>query len=289
MRSELSRIAKMCDGLRCDMSMLLLPEVFMRTWGIEIQPFWPEAIAELRPLYPNFLLLAEVYWDLEWTLLQQGFDYAYDKRLYDRLREREARPVREHFRADVGYQSRMARFLENHDETRAAAAFPRGIHEAAAVLTYLSPGLRLFQDGQLEGRQTRVPTHLCRAPKEAIDVAIQQFYANLMSCLQLSSLRDGLWQLLECVPAWEGNPTADGFIAFAWLGSNGRRLLVTVNYAPNQGQCYVRLPFDDLPGRTWRLRDLMGGAQYERDGDDLHSRGLYLDMPGWGYHVWECD
>jgi hypothetical protein len=29
--------------------------------------------------------MAEVYWDMEWTLQQQGFDYCYDKRLYDRL------------------------------------------------------------------------------------------------------------------------------------------------------------------------------------------------------------
>ncbi len=289
MRAELSRIAAICDGVRCDMAMLLLPDVFQRTWGIAIQPFWPDAIAELRRKHPGFLLLAEVYWDLEWTMLQQGFDYAYDKRLYDRLREGRARPVRDHFCAEADYHRRMARFLENHDEPRAAATFPREMHEAAAVLTFLTPGLHFFHDGQFEGRQKRVPTHLCRAPIEVPDKEIQKFYARLLSCLQLTIFEDGLWQLLECVPAWDGNPTADGFIAFAWLGSDGRRLLVTVNYAPNQGQCYVRLPFVDLPGRTWCLRDLMGPGRYERDGNDLQARGLYLDMPAWGYHVWSCD
>ena len=75
---------------------------------------------------PDFCFMAEVYWDLEWTLQQQGFDYTYDKRLYDRLREGHARPVREHLHAGLDYQDKLARFLENHDEPRAAATFAPG-------------------------------------------------------------------------------------------------------------------------------------------------------------------
>ena len=44
MIAELGRIAGICDGVRCDMAMLLLPDVFRRTWGLEIAPFWPRAI-----------------------------------------------------------------------------------------------------------------------------------------------------------------------------------------------------------------------------------------------------
>ena len=73
-------------------------------------------------------------------------------------------------------------------------------------------------------------------------------------------VRDGQWQLLECVPAWDGNWTSDCFLAFAWQGPDGERLLVTVNYAPNQSQCYVRLPFADLGNSQWRLQDLIGDA-----------------------------
>ena len=112
--------------------------------------------------------MAEVYWDLEWTLQQQGFDYAYDKRLYDRLREGHARPVREHFHAGLDYQDKLARFLENHDEPRAAATFTPEVHEAAAVITFLSPGLRFFHQGQFEGRKKRISPHLVRAPVEPV-------------------------------------------------------------------------------------------------------------------------
>jgi hypothetical protein len=225
--------------------------------------------------------MAEVYWDLEWTLQQQGFDYTYDKRLYDRLRAGSARQVREHFHAGLDYQDKLARFLENHDEPRAAATFAPGVHAAAAVITFLSPGLRFFHQGQCEGHRQRISPHLCRGPDEPVDQQLAQFYDRLLAVLRHPIVRQGNWQLLECVPAWDGNWTWDCFLAFAWHGPGAERLLVTVNYAPNQSQCYVRLPFTDLGNRQWRLQDRLGEATYDREGNDLQARGLYLDVPPW--------
>lgn len=286
MAAELTRIAGQCDGVRCDMAMLVLPDVFQRTWGRRPEPFWSRAIPQVREKVPGFVFMAEVYWDLEWTMQQEGFDYAYDKRLYDRLREKHARPVREHFHAGLDYQDRLARFLENHDEPRAASTFEPLVHEAAAVITFLSPGLRFFHQGQFEGRRKRLSPHLVRAPQETTDERLQRFYGRLLlSALPHPAARDGQWQLLECAPAWDGNGTSDGFVAFHWRGSGGESLIVAVNYAGNQGQCYVKLPFGDLPRTTLRFSDLMSAATYDRDGRDLAARGLYLDMPAWGYHI----
>jgi hypothetical protein len=231
--------------------------------------------------------MAEVYWDLEWTLQQQGFDYAYDKRLYDRLRDGHARPVREHFHAGLDYQDHLARFLENHDEPRAAATFDTPTHEAAAIVTFLSPGLRFFHQGQFEGRQKRISPHLVRAPIEPVNTTLKDFYERLLAVLHAPVLTGGAWRLLECAPAWDGNGTWDGFVVFGWEDAGRDRRLVVVNYAPSQGQCYVRLPYADLAGQSVRLRDLMGPASYDRSGDDLVSRGLYLDLSGWGYHVFD--
>lgn len=281
MIGELLKIASQCDGVRCDMAMLVLPEVFQRTWGIQARPFWPTATHRVREQVPDFCFMAEVYWDLEWTLQQQGFDYAYDKRLYDRLREGHARPVREHFFAGLDYQDKLARFLENHDEPRAAATFPAGIHEAAAVITFLSPGLRFFHQGQFEGRKKRISPHLARGPAEPLEPTLREFYGRLLAVLRQPAVRDGQWQLLRCAPAWEGNWTSDCFVAFAWQGPAGERLVVAVNYAPNQSQCYVQVPFSDLAGSQWRLQDQIGPAVYDRDGDDLLDRGLFLDVPPW--------
>jgi hypothetical protein len=287
MIGELLKIAGQCDGVRCDMAMLVLPDVFERTWGRRAPLFWPNAIQRVHERFAGFRFMAEVYWDLEWTMIEQGFDYAYDKRLYDRLREGHARPVREHLHAGLDYQSRLARFMENHDEPRAAAAFAPGMHEAAAIITYLSPGLRFFHQGQFEGRTKRISPHLVRAPNEPVDRSLQQFYASLLEVLRQPLVRQGQWRLLDCVSAWEGNWTSDCFIAWSWQGQDGRRRLIAVNYANNQSQCYVRLPFDDLSNRSVRFRDLIGPDSYSRDGNDLRSRGLFVDLAPWRYHVFE--
>jgi hypothetical protein len=161
------------------------------------------------------------------------------------------------------------------------------MREAAAIVTFLSPGLRFFHQGQFEGRKKRISPHLVRAPLEPVDAAVERFYGTLRSVLAQPVVRDGQWRLLEPAPAWDGNWTWDGFIAWSWESPAGQRRLVVVNYAGNQGQCYVRLPLSDLDGRSVSLRDLMSAASYDRNGSDLLSRGLYLDMPPWGYHVFD--
>ena len=93
--------------------------------------------------------------------------------------------------------------------------------------------------------------------------------------------------MLVCAPAWDGNWTCEGLIAFAWQGPGGERMVIAVNYAENQSQCYIPLPFKDLGGKTWRLRDLLGPATYDRDGDGLETRGLFLDMEPMSYHAFE--
>jgi hypothetical protein len=288
MRGELLRIADQCDGVRCDMAMLVLPDVFERTWGRRAALFWPDTTTCVRERAPGFCFMAEVYWDLEWTMQQQGFDYAYDKRLCDRLRDGHARPAREHLLAGLDFQDKLARFMENHDEPRAAVTFAPATHQAAAVITYLSPGLRFFHQGQFEGRRKRISPHLVRAPVEPTDDGVKRFYERLLGVLRKPVVRNGDWRLLECVPAWDGNWTWDGFLAFGWQLDTAR-MLVVVNYAGNQGQCYVRVPFAHLFGRVVRLNDLMSGARYERAGSELASTGLYVDLPSWGYHVFEVE
>jgi hypothetical protein len=126
-----------------------------------------------------------------------------------------------------------------------------------------------------------------RAPKELVNEVLQTFYTKLLVAIKKSVFRDGNWQLLESIPSWEGNSSSESFVAFAWKGTKGELALVVVNYAPQPGQCYVRLPFPELAGGEWQLKDLMSEAHYERPGNDLVSRGLYLDLPAWDYHVFE--
>lgn len=287
MKKELIKISKKCDGVRCDMAMLVLPEIFENTWGRKALPFWPDVIHAIREKIPNFCFMAEVYWDMEWTMQQLGFDYAYDKRLYDRLIEGQAIPVREHFFAGIDYQDKLSRFLENHDEPRAAKEFSQKQHECAAVITYLSPGLRFFHQGQFEGRVTHISPHLVRAPEEPIDESIQGFYEKFLPVLSKKVFRNGKWNLIDCVPAWDGNGSFNNFLAFYWEMDKKTKALAVVNYVGHGSQCYVRLPLPNPDGQTILFKDLMSSAIYERERGEMSAQGLYLDMPGWTYHIFE--
>jgi len=229
MLKVIDAIADQCDGVRCDMSMLLLPDVIARTWGDRARPadgsppvdesFWPGAIAHATRRHPGFVFMAEAYWDLEWTLQQQGFHYTYDKRLYDRLRGQEVEAVRGHLHAAPDFQRASARFLENHDEPRAAAVFPRPMHQAAAVVTFLIPGLRFIHEGQRSGRRLRTSNHLRRRASEPVDRELEAFYNRLFACTRRPETRDGDWSLLDAGPAWDGNASWERFLAFSWEGS----------------------------------------------------------------------
>lgn len=155
------------------------------------------------------------------------------------------------------------------------------------MITYLSPGLRFFQRGRFQGRTKHISPHLCPEPDEPVNRALEQFYDKLLAVLRSPVARDGRWQLLDGTAAWDGNWTSECFVAFAWQGVGDDRLLIAVNYAENQSQCLVRLPFADLGDKTWRLQDLLGPATYDRDGETLGAKGLFLDVRPMGFHVFD--
>lgn len=272
MMLELGRIASQCDGVRCDMAMLLLPEVFERTWGRTSAPFWPVAIPRIRETYPDFCFMAEVYWDLEWTLQQQGFDYTYDKRLYDRLRDGCTESVRGHLCADLDFQNKLVRFLENHDEPRAATTFDLDMYRAAAVITYTIPGLRFFHQGQLDGWTKQISPHLVRGPEEVPNQSLTDFHEELLAVLRNPIFKSGTWQRIDCP-----------FIAHAWRGEGGERVLVVVNYAPQSGRCTLELPFPKIRNHSIRLRDFLGPAVFDCDGT------VVVDLEPWAYHVFHVE
>lgn len=253
MEAQLLHVAQYCDGVRCDMAMLLLNDVFARTWGSRLpkdrptEEFWPGAIALVRETYPDFLFIAEVYWGLEWELQQQGFDYTYDKRLLDRLLAGDPTAIRAHLEADHGFQQRSMRFLENHDEARSARRLDTRQIQALAIASYTLPGLRFFYDGQWEGRRERLPVQLgrerverpCECPWSGqwdlsdeprgvrpICACLFRFYEKLRTLLRDPALREGTWQLLP--------PHTEVAMRrlLAWTITRGKeRMLVLINWS----------------------------------------------------------
>ena len=283
----LNAIAGQCDGMRCDMAMLLINSVFERTWGGRAgecppEEYWREVIPAVRSEHPTVLFLAEAYWDMEWQLQQLGFDYCYDKRLYDRLEHDNAESVRLHLTAGLDYQDKLVRFIENHDEPRAAATFSPEKERAAAVTMMTLPGAKLLYEGQFEGRRIRPPVFLARRPDEPIDADLQAFYHKLLAVESASGLREGAWQLCERV-GWPDNSSYLNLVAWCWEQSE-MCYLVVVNLSEYGSQARVHLPWNDLAGRTWQLTDALSGAMFERDGGEMQSAGLYVDVPAWRFH-----
>jgi hypothetical protein len=162
------------------------------------------------------------------------------------------------------------------------------MHQAAAVIALLAPGLRFLHDGQATGRQLRASNHLRRRAVEPVDRELETFYDRLLGCMRRDEARDGDWRLLEPRPAWGGNGTCQQIIGYGWE-KDGRRLVAAVNYGLQPAQCYLGLPYADLPERV-ALRDLMNPAiAYERSGGELAREGLYLDVPPWRHHVFALE
>ena len=196
MTQLLHSIAQRCDGVRCDMAMLVLNDVFAQTWsqfpianegqasppassgalrphdgqsprlanpeppatGSPHDEFWSTAISSIRQAHPGFVLLAESYWGLEPRLQGLGFDYTYDKALYDSLVARDAAGAQRHLlemRTEVVAGS--ADFLENHDEPRVVFHLSPAEHRAAALLILGLTGMCFRPDGRTRWRASEAP------------------------------------------------------------------------------------------------------------------------------------
>jgi len=290
MAEVLADIADQCDGIRCDMAMLLTNQVFAKTWGGRTGPepaaeFWPAVFGDLRARHPETVLIAEAYWDMEWILQQQGFNFCYDKRLYDRIIGQEATAVRDHLHADLSYQSRLVRFLENHDEPRVASRLPADAERAAAVTIATLPGATLWHEGQFEGRRVRPPVFLSRRPDETPDLDLANWYHALLAAVADHQVRSGQWRLLEAA-GWPDNQSCRNLAAWSWAADPaGSRHVVVVNLSGQPAQAQIRLDWPDLPGRSWRLTDVLSQTVFERDGAELASPGLFVDLGPWQYHL----
>ena len=290
MARELVRIADVSDGVRCDMAMLVLNSVFERDWGsavahevIPMSEFWVDAISTVKNKWPGYIFLAEAYWELEMELRQTGFDFTYDKDLYDRLRYSDVAAIRRQLASDPD-QSRTVHFVENHDEPRAAAVFGRERSMAAAVVQATVPGLRLYFDGQLEGSRIHPPVRLVRWPEEPPDSDIIRFYERLLAISNDPAFHQGSWAMLNATEAWPGNQSHSNMLAWCWRSPKGL-MIVVVNYSSVQSQCRLRLPMELEHVSSVTLHDEMGGDTYQRDAGELRSQGFYVDLAPWHAHI----
>ncbi len=307
MLTTLFDIATQCDGVRCDMAMLILPQILKQTWGHRLGPFpnensfWRETIQLVNQKHPNFIFLAESYWDKEAELQREGFHFTYDKILYDRLLHHDFSGVRGHLRGDLSYQRKCCRFVENHDEGRAASAFGIMRSISAAAVTLFTPGMRFIHEGQIEGRRVKVPVQLGRRVDESPIAEIELAYERMLSALRDPIFQTGEFSVVDVHQAGPGDRTNDAMIALRWTPTNGATcnhpnhvrskkmgVLVVVNLSG--GRVYGRIPMPRdhySEGKQYTFDDRFAGKRYDRDGGELLYPGLYIALEAYQPHVFE--
>jgi hypothetical protein len=282
-------VSQHCDGIRCDMAMLELNEIIQRVWGwanknppfaLPAEEFWKQAIQRV----PHLVYLAEAYWNTEWTLQQLGFDFVYDKRLYDRLRSGHPRDVYLHLKADMVYQNKLVRFIENHDEPRSIAAFGRGKVKAAATLFSTVPGMKLYFQGQREGRQIHLPLQIRRTRPEATDQDLKTFYDKLWSIVDREAFHSGIWQLRETFP--DTDKTAENLVGYTWK-LEPQIYLVVVNLSQHPAQGRICLAEDIVESREYFFTDSFTRVSAVQSGKVLAHPGFYMNMNGYQARIWE--
>lgn len=288
-------IASQCDGVRCDMAMLLFNDIFAGTWHGYVgdalpEEYWQEVISHIKAWYPDFLFVAEVYWDKEYDILQQGFDFAYDKTLYDRVMEGNVEKIRQHLVAPIEYQERMMRFIENHDEPRAFSLLGPGRSCAAATLVSTLPGAVLLHDGQFSGRTIKLPVQIKRQPDEELHEDLEAYYMRLLREIRDPIYQQGDWYLFEMRPIAPNNHTNQNLLAYGWYERDKDYRLIVVNLTEYPAQGRVDLSaWSWLEGAAWRLYDVTDGMEYERAGGIMTHEGLTILLDAFESHVFRFE
>jgi len=284
---ELRKIADHCDGVRCDMAMLQLNDIFEKIWSrllasarVPKREFWKDA----RSAVPELILLAEAYWGTERRLLDLGFSFVYDKGFYDCVRDGNASRVHERLADPVEYQKHLVRFLENHDESRCASVFGKERLTSIGTLMATVPGMRFYHQGELEGLRIRAPISLRIGPDEPPDPVLSAFFEKLLRITKEDVFHKGAWSLLPVTP--EGDGSSGNLLVFEWRWKKSWKL-IAANLAGYGSQ--GRVHFDDrlLRAKEYVFYDELHGVRYVRSSDELRDPGLFVRREAFDAHLFD--
>lgn len=279
MLDTLLKIAAMCDGVRCDMAMLSLNKVQRDTWwefiGGELpkEEFWSVSLEKVKEKYPEFTFIAEVYWGLEWEIQEMGFDYTYDKVLYDRLRFSNAEDIKGHLGAEHLFQMRSIRFTTNHDEEESLKAFGREKSLAASTIIATLPGARMIYLFQMMGRPSRMPIQYAKASFPE-DEEIRDYYDKLLQIASKPAFHGGQWALTAVHAVNEEDLSYKNLLCWTWKQMN-TAYTVLINYSaePSRG---ILKPKAVIGEGKYLQEDFSGVQQLLTE--DMQRKGLEVTL-----------
>lgn len=295
MQRVLREIATLCDGIRCDMTMLLLNEIFENTWSRQLSEhnfsrptleFWDQAILSTKSVNPNFTFIAEVYWNLEYRMHTLGFDFTYDKKLYDLLASNQNHELHNYLFADKSYQQKMVRFIENHDEDRSIAVFGKSKVMSAAVAISTLPGLHFYQDGQWSGSRIHLPMQLSRTSQEHPDESLFAFYSYLLSIVEDPVIKTGDWSLLTLDRA-EDDFSYENLVAWRWQLGNVF-FFIFINYSDFESVAWAKLNLETAK-HNLDFVDELNNVTYQRDVEEIKQKGLFIKLETYKSHIFRVE
>ena len=279
MLDNLLHVAEMCDGVRCDMAMLSLNKVQRDTWwefiggNLPKEEFWHQALTAVHEKHPEFIFIAEVYWGLEWDIQEMGFDYTYDKVLYDRLRFSNPENIKGHLGAEHLFQMRSIRFTANHDEEESLKAFGKEKSLAASTIIATLPGARMFHLFQLLGRPERMPIQYIKDDFQT-NKEVAAYYEKLLHIASDPAFHGGQWSLRDVAPAAMGDGSHRNILAWQWKQRNtGKMIVINYSNAPAKG----RLSMKGVYGPGSQVKEELTGEQINVTPEML-SQGYELQL-----------
>jgi glycosidase len=298
MIEELKKISEMCDGVRCDMVMLSLNDIFENVWGWLVYKkgyrkpdteFWQQAISEIKSINPQFTFIAEVYWGLEWKIQQLGFDYTYDKAFYDRLKKLSSEEIRGHLRAERLYQKKSVRFIDNHDEEPSITSFgDRRKALCASVMVSTVRGLRFYHYFQLKGIGIKIPVQIAFFDIEKYkDIEVEKFYEKLLKIVDHPAFHGGEWELCDVYPLSPENKTNRNIIAYKWTQMRTIKLIV-VNYSSEISGGFIGISFKSKSD-TVTLYEEFSERFFSYKSEEVSDRFKIESMQPYSFYIFDYE
>jgi len=307
MTEVLCDLARKVDGVRCDMAMLVLREQVKihrhpeMTWDafnrLMPEEFWPEAIRSVKRVNPLFTFMAETYWSMEGYLQQLGFDYTYNKPLYEALCSAFQSANAEgllNFMRLLGndFLSRGVHFIENHDEERAMNILGEERQRAAATALCTLPGMALLHQGQMDGKRERLPVQRAVSiHQEPANAGLRAFYEGLLKATSRPLFREGRLNVL-----YSNNSS---FISYARVDDNQKAVVIINTSSHLQKGTVTLTPGVNLKsGVAYELQDLFYDLKspeikrlstvhptYKCKAAHLINHGLYVELAPFDAHI----
>ncbi|MCI0485745.1 MAG: hypothetical protein L0229_04005 [Blastocatellia bacterium] len=277
----LKKIGRIADGVRCDMAMLVLRDYVRRQWYAYVPDswfdrkmpgeFWDQAISEVKAIRQDFTFIAEAYWDKEEQMADLGFDFTYEKKLYDALVGRNAQQVNERLARDTSALRSSLYFIENHDEPRAASVFNRKGNLAAAALILSLPGTSLIHEGQMEGKHERLPVQRIKPlTEEPDDTELAVGYKRILEVTSDAVFREGDFALFD----------SRVYGAVSFMRSSERRVIAYLGQISDAWHKFNAAPFDISP-----LARRLNVTGHLRVTNLITSQSLLIEEDGEAFRV----